>query len=360
MEIHIPLQAIKGRGTPRRLTHRFASEDRQAFDDGWGSLPEALAEAPAPRTSWVWEPARSAMAFNTSDDIGFDRSLNPYRGCEHGCSYCYARPSHSYLGLSPGLDFETRLVAKQGLAERLREELSRPAYRPAVLAIGTVTDAYQPLERELGLTREVLQVLHDCHHPMALVTKGSGVERDLDLLAPMAKRGLAAVYVTITTLDAALARRLEPRAPAPRRRLRTIEALARAGVPVGVSVAPQIPFLNEDMEQVLQAARDAGAQSAFYTVLRLPWELAPLFREWLQQHHPQRAERIMARIQDLRGGKDNDARIGQRMHGQGLWADLLRQRFLKACARLGLARRSLPLDVAQFRPPAPPGQGQLF
>lgn len=356
----IPVQAIKGRGSASRLAHRFSADDREAFDDGWGT-PEPDADvAPLPVTQVRWEDARSAITYNDSPDIGFDRSINPYRGCEHGCSYCYARPSHSYLGLSPGLDFETVIIARRGLAERLRHELSRPGYTPATLAIGTVTDAYQPVERELRLTRAALEVLHAARHPWAVVTKGSGVERDLDLIAPMGQAGQAAVYVTLTTLDAELARRLEPRAPAPWRRLRTIRTLAEAGVPVGVSVAPQIPFINEDMEQVLAAAREAGATRAFYTVLRLPWELGPLFREWLDLHYPQRAARVMARINDLRAGKDYDSAFAQRMGGQGLWADLLRQRFTKACARLGYQREARGLDASAFRPPGAAGQLDLF
>ncbi len=355
-----PRRAFKGRGSASRPAHRFAVDEREAFDDGWGT-PDPAEEATSPPATEVrWEDARSAIAYNDSPDIGFDRSLNPYRGCEHGCSYCYARPSHSYLGLSPGLDFETVIIAKRGLAERLRHELSRPGYTPATLAIGTVTDAYQPVERELRLTRAALEVLHAARHPWALVTKGSGVERDLDLIAPMGQAAQAAVYVTITTLDAELARRLEPRAPAPWRRLRTIRTLAEAGVPVGVSVAPQIPFINDDMEQVLTAAREAGATRAFYTVLRLPWELGPLFREWLDLHYPERAARVMARIHDLRGGKDYDSAFVRRMTGEGPWADLLRQRFAKACTKLGYEREARALDVSAFRPPGAPGQLTLF
>lgn len=362
-DVFISPQAIKGRGLSWRQPHRFERDQRAAFDDGWGTLDEAQAdgeEAARPATQVSWEEARSAITRNDSPDIGFNQGLNPYRGCEHGCIYCYARPSHSYLNLSPGLDFETRIVARRNIAAVLREELLRPAYRPELLALGTVTDAYQPVERELRLTREVLEVLHAAQHPLALVTKGSGVERDLDLLGPMGQQGLAAVYVTITTLDARLARILEPRAAAPHRRLRTLRALAEAGIPTGVSVSPQIPFINDDMEQVLQAAREAGAQRAFYQVLRLPWELAPMFRQWLALHYPDRAERVMARMQDLRGGKDYDADFATRMRGQGVWADLLRQRFAKACVRLGLNRTRQTLDSGRFRPAALRGQGDLF
>ena len=355
--IRLGLSALKGRGSATRLAHRFEKDAREPFDDGW---PQDTRPDTSVCTSWVWEDCKSAITRNTSPDIGFDLSINPYRGCEHGCSYCYARPSHSYLGLSPGLDFETRLIAKRGLKDRLIHELASPRYRPGLMALGTVTDAYQPLDRELRLTREVLEVLQDCHHPVALVTKGSGVERDIDLLAGMAARRLAGVYVTVTTLDAELARRMEPRAAAPWRRLRTIRTLADAGIPVGVSVSPQIPFINDDMEQVLEAARDAGARSAFYVVLRLPWELSPLFRQWLALHYPDRADRVMARIQDLRGGKDYDASFATRRTGQGLWADLIAQRFAKACAGLGLNRERAVLNLADFRPPSHSRQMGLF
>lgn len=353
-----PPTGFKGRGAADRVAHRYQHVISEPFDDGWAA-DDGEPSAP-PLTEVRWEDPRSAISYNQSPDIGFDRSINPYRGCEHGCSYCYARPSHSYLDLSPGLDFETIIVAKRGLAQRLREELARPKYVPAPLAIGTVTDAYQPVERELRLTRAVLEVLHETHHPWVMVTKGSGIERDLDLIGPMGRERLAAVYITLTTLDGDLARRMEPRAAAPWRRLRAIEALARAGVTVGVSVAPQIPFLNNDMEQVLQAACQAGATRAFYTVLRLPWELGPLFRDWLQRHYPERAGRIMARIQDLRGGRDNDSSFAQRMGGQGIWADLLRQRFVRSCEQWGLNAERTPLDVSLYRAPAKSSQMGLF
>ncbi len=362
-EYRIPVQALKGRGLAWRQPHRFERDVRDAFDDGWGSPELAMlsaAEAQPPATELSWEDACSAITRNESPDVGFAQGLNPYRGCEHGCIYCYARPTHSYLNLSPGIDFETRLVARRGIAQVLRQELLAARYRPELISIGTVTDAYQPVERELRLTREVLEVLSTCHHPLAIVTKGSGVERDLDLLAPMGEQRLAAVYVTITTLDPKLARILEPRAAAPHRRLRIIRTLAGAGVPVGVSVSPQIPFVNDDMERVLEAAAEAGARRAFYQVLRLPWELAPMFREWLDQHYPDRAGRVMARIREMRGGKDYDADFATRMKGQGIWADLLRQRFHKACARYGLNREREPLDASRFRPAALRGQSELF
>ena len=357
----VPLHAIKGRGAAQRTAHRFEKDTRAAFDDGWGTLDEFAALEPVARTTQVTlENAKSAISRNDSPDIHFDYGLNPYRGCEHGCIYCYARPTHSYLNLSPGLDFETRIIAKPNLAQLLGRELQARSYVPRQIVIGSATDAYQPVEREFKVTRSVLELLHRCHHPFAIVTKGSGVERDLDLIAPMAQRKLAAVYVTITTLDGALARKLEPRAAAPYRRLRTIRTLAEAGVPVGVSVAPQIPFINEDLEQVLEAAAQAGARTAFYTVLRLPWEVNPLFQQWLELHYPQRAARVMARMREMRGGKDYDANFATRMKGSGVWAQLIAQRFEKACARLGLNRKRIELDFSLFRPSLLSGQHSLF
>ena len=362
-EYPIAPHALKGRGVAYRQAHRFERDQRTAFDDGWGTVSAQQAageEVVLPATQVRFEDARSVITRNDSPDIGFDLGLNPYRGCEHGCIYCYARPGHSYLGLSPGLDFETRLVAKRNIAAVLRSEITPPRYAPGLIAVGTVTDAYQPIERELRLTRAVLEVLSAASHPLAIVTKGSGVERDLDVLAPMGAQNLAAVYVTLTTLDARLARILEPRAAAPHRRLRTIRTLAEAGVPVGVSVSPQIPFLNDDMEQVLAAAFDAGARRAFYQVLRLPWELAPMFRQWLALHYPDRAARVMARMQDMRGGKDYDADFATRMRGQGIWAQLLHQRFVKCCDRLGYQRERHALDVSRFTPSSLRPQQELF
>ena len=401
-EIRVPLQAIRGRGAATAMAHRFAKDQREPADDGWSHVratgnaqdlvtvdgcqeggdewgsgaPGGLAACedgegdirPSPATRVHFETARSALCANDSPDIFFELSVNPYRGCEHGCIYCYARPTHSYLNFSPGLDFETQIVAKHNIAQVLRQELAQPRYVPRLLNIGSATDCYQPVERDLKLTRSVIEVMREARHPFSLITKSSGVERDLDLLAPLAAQRLAAVYVTITTLDATLARRMEPRAAAPHRRLRTIRALADAGVPVGVSVAPQIPFITEDMEQVLEAARDAGARTAFYTVLRLPWELDALFREWLTVHYPQRAARVMARVQDLHhltdaqraAGKTYDSDFATRMKGSGLWADLLRQRFANTCRRLGLNREREGLDLGQFRPGLLRGQGSLF
>jgi DNA repair photolyase len=357
--------ALKGRGTAWSIEHRFAAQTSEQFDDGWGTLEQAAKEERlAPTTQIIEERVKSILSSNDSPDISFDLSINPYRGCEHGCVYCFARPTHSYLNLSPGLDFETRIIAKVNAAERLREAFASRAYEPALLNIGSATDAYQPVERKLRITRAVIEVLSECHHPFSLVTKSSGVERDLDLIAPMAERRLAAVYVSITSLDPALARIMEPRAASPQRRLRTIETLAKAGVPVGVSVSPIIPFINEpELEQVLEAAANAGATSAFSVVLRLPWEVNPLFQQWLGEHFPARAARVMARVREMRGGRDYDARFGARMAGEGVWAQLLGQRVRKAAARLGLNRRRIELELTQFRKPSLPradGQQDLF
>ena len=356
---------VKGRGTVWAIEHRYSRQSAESYDDGWGTLDqEANEERLGPETTVVEERAKTILSRNESPDLSFDRSINPYRGCEHGCVYCFARPTHSYLGLSPGLDFETRIIAKVNAAERLREALARPAYVPSAINIGAATDAYQPVERKLGITRSVIEVLSECAHPFSLVTKSSGVERDLDLVAPMAERGLVAVYVSVTSLEPSLARILEPRAAAPHRRLKTIEALARAGVPVGVSVSPIIPFINEpEIERILEAAAAAGASSAFGIVLRLPWEVNPIFQRWLDQHFPDRAARVMARIREMRGGKDYDASFTTRMKGEGVWAQLIAQRIAKARARYGLDRVRRELDTGQFRRPLAPsrdGQADLF
>ena len=360
-EVSIPVEALKGRGSATRLAHRFERDTRNAFDDGWDTLEQSHSEAhEPPKTEIIWEDARSIISSNESPDVFFDRSINPYRGCEHGCIYCYARPTHSYLNLSPGLDFETRIIAKRNIAAVLRAELSRKHYEPRLVAIGTATDCYQPVERELRLTRSVIELMHETRHAFSLVTKSSGVERDLDLIAPMAQQGLVTINVTITTLDAQLTRKLEPRAAAPHRRLRILRTMAEHGVPCGVSLAPQIPFLNDDMEQVLEAAWDAGARHAFYHVLRLPWEVSPLFRQWLELYYPERAHRVMARVQDMHGGKDYDSNFATRMKGFGPWAQLIEQRFLKTSRKLGFNRERVNLDTTAFRRPGEAGQGHLF
>lgn len=356
------IASIKGRGTATAMAHRFERVEREQVDDGWGTLDQSAQEEHlAPQTHIIEERAGRILSSNQSPDISFDLSINPYRGCEHGCIYCFARPTHSYLNLSPGLDFETRIVAKMNAAERLREALASRSYEPAALVIGTATDAYQPIERKLGLTRACIEVLVAARHPFSIVTKSSGIERDLDLLAPHAARGLCSVHLSVTSLDSGLSRILEPRAAAPERRLRTIRALAEAGVPVGVSVSPVIPFLNEpEIERILEAAAAAGASSAFSIPLRLPWEVNPLFQDWLQRHFPDRAERVMARVRDMRGGRDNDARFGTRMRGEGIWAELMHQRFKRAADKLGLRRERRAVDLSQFVRPSLSGQEALF
>ncbi len=358
-------ETLKGRGTVWAIEHRYTQQAREAYDDGWGTLDQqATEETLPPATTIIEERVKSILSSNDSPDISFDLSINPYRGCEHGCIYCFARPTHSYLNLSPGLDFETRIIAKVNAAERLREAFASRSYTPLLLNLGSATDAYQPAERKLRITRSVIEVLAECAHPFSLVSKSSGVERDIDLIAPMAQRGLAAVYMSVTSLDPELARILEPRAASPQRRLRTIAALAGAGVPVGVSVSPIIPFINEpELERILEAAAAAGASSAFSIVLRLPWEVNPLFQQWLERHFPQRAARVMARVREMRGGRDYDARFVARMKGEGVWAQLLSQRFEKAATRLGLKRERVELDLTQFRRPLKArtdGQQDLF
>ena len=357
----IPVHVHKGRGAATNMQGRFELQEREVFDDGWAQALEQgqqWQEPALPRTRVFMEQAKSILTRNASPDVPFNVSLNPYRGCEHGCIYCFARPTHSYLGLSPGLDFETRIYAKENAPELLRRELARPAYRPEPIALGVNTDAYQPVERKLGITRQLLEILHDCQHPLAMITKSSLIERDIDLLASMARRGQAAAAITITTLDPHIARILEPRAAAPARRLRTIRALADAGIPVGVSIAPVIPFITEpDLEKVMQAAAEAGATSASYIVLRLPWEVSPLFQQWLEAHFPDRAQRVMNRVRDMRGGRDYDSSFENRMRGEGLWAQLISQRFHKAARKLGMnqkARYFGGLDFSAFTPPLSP------
>jgi DNA repair photolyase len=357
-----PARAIKGRGAASNPEGRFESIRHHAEDDGWQSalLDE---ERPRPRTEVTEERARSVISRNDSPDIDFTQAINPYRGCEHGCVYCFARPSHSYLGLSPGLDFETRLRAKGNLAEVLRSELAKPGYVVSPINIGSNTDPYQPVEKRWRLTRAALEVLAECRHPCTIVTKNALVERDLDLLVPMARAHLVQVFISINALDNHLAAKLEPRASAPHRRMQAVRTLSAAGVPVGVLVAPIIPALNDrDMEAVIAQAAAAGARSAGYTTLRLPHELKALFREWLALHAPQRAEHVMSLVQQMNGGRDYDSDFATRMHGHGVFADLLRRRFDVACRKHGLTRaRELQLDTAHFVPPRPvTPQGDLF
>ena len=348
-----PPAPLKGRGAVTNMQGRYEKDERERVDDGWTHISEEgeADEAPALRTQVFEERAKSILTRNSSPDIPFGVSLNPYRGCEHGCIYCFARPTHSYLGLSPGLDFESRIYAKINAGELLERELDKPSYQPEPIALGVITDAYQPVERNLRITRRVIEILSERGHPFAAITKSSLIERDIDLLAPMAQKGQFMAAVTITTLDANIARTLEPRAATPSRRLRTIRTLAEAGIPVGVSVAPMIPFVTEpDMEKVLEACAEAGATSASFIVLRLPWEVAPLFKDWLAAHFPDRAERVMGRVRDMRGGKDYDSDFSKRMKGEGLWADMLKQRFHNATKRLGLNQRRYGiLDMSEFR-----------
>ncbi len=353
---------IKGRGAASNPEGRFESTRHHAEDDGWQSALLDV-EAPRPRTEVTEERARSVISRNDSPDIGFSQAINPYRGCEHGCIYCYARPSHGYLNLSPGLDFETRLRAKTNLAEVLRAELAKPSYVVSPINIGSNTDPYQPVEKRWRLTRAALELLAECHHPCTIVTKNALVERDLDILVPMARERLVQVFVSVNSLDNRLAAKLEPRASAPHRRIQAIRTLVDAGVPAGVMVAPIIPALNDrDMEAVLEQAAAAGARSAGYTTVRLPYELKALFREWLALHVPQRAGHVMSLVQQMNGGRDYDSDFATRMHGQGVFADLLRKRFRIACHRHGLNRaRDLRLDTTRFVPPRPPTpQGELF
>ena len=352
-------EARKGRGATLNLQGRFERMGREAFDDGWE--PAEDHEPGRPKTVVTAEQAKSIVARNNSPDIPFDQSINPYRGCEHGCSYCYARPTHAYLGLSPGLDFETRIFAKTNAAELLRKELAAPGYRVSTISIGANTDPYQPAERELKITRGVIGVLAECEHPFGIVTKNALIERDIDLLAPMAVKNLARAFVSVTNLDNDLARRLEPRASAPERRLAAIRRLAEAGIPVGVMVAPIIPFLTDRyLEETLERAREAGAVMAGYVLLRLPHEVAPLFRDWLAAHYPRKAEHVMSLVRQMRGGRDYDSAFGTRQRGTGEFADLIATRFRLACRRLGLDQERAPLDTTRFRPPRTPPQLDLF
>ena len=352
---------IRGRGAASRVAGRFERRELRGEDDGWGSVYADLEGVPKPATTVAEERARSIISRNRSPDIAFSQSVNPYRGCEHGCVYCFARPSHAYLDLSPGLDFETRLFAKTNAADLLRAELAKPGYVPAPIALGINTDGWQPIERERGISRACLEVLLEARHPVSIVTKGSAITRDLDLLAELAKLGLVSVFVSVTTLDNALSATLEPRAAAPHTRLKMIAALHEAGVPAGVLVAPVIPMItDEHLEHILEAAHDAGAQSAGYVLLRLPHELKAIWREWLQLHYPQRADHVMSLIQQMRGGKDYDSAFGTRMRGQGPFADLIAMRFAKTRKRLGFGGLP-PLRTNLFIAPkkASP-QGELF
>ncbi len=342
----------KGRGAITNRGGRFEAERREAVDDGWTPDDEL---APL-RTTLTADASRSIVTRNDSPDLPFGQSINPYRGCEHGCVYCFARPTHAYLGLSPGLDFETRLSFKPDAAKLLEQELRRPGYRPEAIAIGTNTDAYQPVERRLGIMRAILEVLAAYRHPVGIVTKSTLVLRDLDILAPMARQGLVKVGVSITTLDRSLARRLEPRAPTPSHRLEAIRGLAAAGVPTGVMVAPVIPALTDpEIEAILAAARDAGAQAASYVLLRLPLEIEGLFAEWLAEHAPLQARRVMSLMREAHAGRAYRSSFGLRQKGSGAYAEMIGRRFALAKRRLGFTEFDPTLDITRFRPPPRPG-----
>lgn len=347
--------AIKGRGATFSPPVRFDAWTRErACDEPTGTAGQGAGEEPGakPVTFVTRRAARSIISRNDSPDIPFEQSINPYQGCEHGCIYCYARPSHAYLGLSPGLDFETRIFAKTNAAELLRRELAAPGYVCKPITLGGNTDPYQPAERELRVTRSVIEVLAACSHPFSVITKSALIERDIDLMAPMARAGLVQACVSVTNRDADLARRLEPRASAPHRRIESIRRLADAGIPVAVMVAPVIPFITDcHLEEILQSAREAGATSAGYVLLRLPLEVGPLFRQWLQAHYPLKARHVMSLVQQMRGGRDYDTRWGVRQRGVGPLADVIEKRFAIACRRLGLDRPRLRADTGRFVPP---------
>ena len=354
----IPARARKGRGAISNPDGRFEPATRERVDDGWARAanPGEDDDLPPLETTLQADASRTIIARNQSPDIPFEQSINPYRGCEHGCIYCYARPSHAYLGLSSGVDFETRLFFKPDAARLLRAELAKPGYRVSAIAMGTNTDPYQPAERKLGVTRAILEVLAEHGHPFTIVTKSALVLRDLDIIAPMAARKLCKIFLSVTTLDRDLARAMEPRASTPARRLAAISGLAAAGVHVGVMTAPMIPALNDhEMEALLEAARGAGAVSAGYTIVRLPHEIKDLFREWLEEHVPLKAKHVLSRITQIRDGRLNDPNFGSRMRGSGPDAELIQRRFRVACERLALNKTDWSLDLTQFRLPPKAG-----
>ncbi|MDH2435847.1 PA0069 family radical SAM protein [Pokkaliibacter sp. MBI-7] len=354
--LHSDKQAMRHRGALNNPHNRFHGQSLEQVDDGW--YHDAAEDQPSIATEVRQETSKSILSRNTSPDIPFDVSLNPYRGCEHGCIYCFARPSHAYWDMSPGLDFETRLIYKHNAARLLEVTLQKPGYQCQVIALGANTDAYQPIESQYRLTRSLLEVCRRFKQPFSVVTKGALILRDLDILQEMASEQLCAVYISLTSLDDTLRSTLEPRAATVTARLRVIERLAKAGVPVGVMMAPIIPALNDvEIERLLQTAAGAGATSANYVLLRLPLEVSPLFQDWLQQHYPQRADHIMSLVRQTRDGKDYDPSFGTRMRGTGQFADLIAQRFRLACKRYGLNQRRLPLDCSRFQAP---GQMSLW
>ena len=342
----------RGRGAAINPSGRFEPVSRHIFDDGW----QTLDELPPFKTEVQVEQARSIISRNTSPDVPFDRSINPYRGCEHGCIYCYSRPSHAHMGLSPGLDFESRLFAKPNAAKLLVRELANPKYKPQCIALGTNTDPYQPIEKQWRITREILQVLEEANHPVGIVTKSALVTRDIDILSRMAEKGLARVAISVTSMDRKLSRALEPRAATPSLRLKTIKQLSEAGIPVSVLVAPMIPALNDDeLERILDAACANGADDAGFILLRLPREVSGLFKDWLLRHYPDRYRHVLSLIRSMRGGKDYDADFSTRMRGTGPYAWQLGRRFELATKRLGLATMRKPLRTDLFSPPQPEG-----
>ncbi|MGB7243082.1 MAG: PA0069 family radical SAM protein [Sulfitobacter sp.] len=339
---------IKGRAAGSNRTGRFETIRREHVEDGW----DRDEELPPLRTDTAIEVPRRIITYNRSPDLPFDRSINPYRGCEHGCIYCFARPSHAYLGLSPGLDFETRLIARPQAAKCLAQELAAPRYKVAPIAIGTNTDPYQPIEKQHEITRSCLKVMSDAHHPVAIVTKGTLIERDTDILADMARRGLVRVGISVTTMDSQISRLMEPRVPSPARRLQIISRLAEAGIPVRVMASPMIPALTDpELEAILTAGRDAGARSASWIMLRLPRDVSPLVQEWLSTHFPDRAGRILTRLREMHGGQEYDAAWGKRMRGEGPYAEMISQRFKLAVKRLGLRTTLHPMRCDLFQPP---------
>ncbi|MEO8315115.1 MAG: PA0069 family radical SAM protein [Pseudomonadota bacterium] len=354
MGTQIPPSGFKGRGALANPSNRFDHNHTEEVDDGWyqDEPPNSI------ETELLIDSSRSVIARNDSPDIPFDQSINPYRGCEHGCVFCFARPSHAYLGMSPGIDFETRIVYKPNAAQLLREELSRPGYVCKHIMLGSNTDPYQPVERKLGITRSILEVLAETRHPVSILTRSTALLRDFDLIVPMARQGLATVMYSITTFDADLKRKLEPRSAASEARLHAIRALSEAGVPVGVHAAPMIPAVNDnELETILERAHEAGARHAAYVLLRLPLEVKDLFRQWLSVHMPDRAEHVMSLVNEAREGRDNSSEFRERMRGTGVWAQLLRARFQLACRRLGFkSERRVELATDLFRPPERGGQ----
>jgi DNA repair photolyase len=352
----LPDKARKGRGAVANPDGRFEAQSRVRIDDGWGTSTAECEEPPPIATTVTIDATRTIIARNQSPDIPFSQSINPYRGCEHGCIYCYARPTHAYFGLSTGLDFETKLFAKPDAAALLAAELRKPGYRPSAIALGTNTDPYQPIEREMKITRSVLETLAAFQHPFSIVTKSALVMRDLDIIAPMAAKRMAKVFISVTTLDRDLARKLEPRAATPPRRLEAIRALAEAGVPTGVMTAPIIPALTDwEVERLLEAAREAGAASAGYTLMRLPFEIKDLFVQWLEEHVPGKAKHVLSLVRQVRDGRLNDPEFGSRMRGTGPYAELIAKRFRLACSRLGFNKNDWSLDLTKFSPPPAAG-----